>query len=95
MNKTELKPNVEAHAHNPVLRRHEGLKLKGSLCCILSSNTVLVIVSQNIRKQLTRTNKTKPRPPKNNQPNEQNSNESHERVEQRALVFLFVLQGGA
>lgn len=64
MNKTELKPNVEAHAHNPVLRRREDLKLKGSLCCMLSSNTILVIVSQNIRKQLTRTNKTKPRPPK-------------------------------
>lgn len=50
MNKIELKPNVEAHAYNPVLRRREGLKLKGSLCCMLSSNTVLVIVSQNIRK---------------------------------------------
>lgn len=45
----------------PVLRRQEALKLKGSLCCILSSNTILVIVSQNIRKQMTRTNKTTPK----------------------------------
>lgn len=67
MNKTELKPSVEAHAHNP-RRRHEALKLKGSLCCILNSNTILVIVSQNIRKQMTRT-KQNHAPPKINQMN--------------------------